>query len=121
MKKSKVPVSAPQTGLQNPFAGLEMSGLPEGPASAPEPEPALHGRVVLRREKSGRGGKTVIVVSDFDLRIQPAQIEDLARAARQHCGCGGTVHGREIELQGDNVPRVRAFFQGAGFRVAGVQ
>jgi translation initiation factor 1 len=78
------------------------------------------GRVVLRREKAQRGGKTVVVVSDFEGRISHAEIEDLAKKARQACGCGGTVRGREIELQGDNAPKVRSFFASAGFRVAGV-
>ena len=78
------------------------------------------GRVVLRREKAQRGGKTVVVVSDFEDRIPDSEIEDLAKKARQACGCGGTVRGREIELQGDNVPNVRAFFESVGFRVAGV-
>ena len=78
------------------------------------------GRVVLRREKAQRGGKTVVVVSDFDVRISDAEIEDFARKARQACGCGGTVRGREIELQGDNAAKVRSYFEGAGFRVAGV-
>jgi translation initiation factor 1 len=78
------------------------------------------GRIVLRREKARRGGKTVVVVSDFEDRILDSVIEDLARKARQTCGCGGTVRGREIELQGDNAPQVRAFFEDAGFRVVGV-
>lgn len=78
------------------------------------------GRIVLRREKAQRGGKTVVVVSDFEDRIADSEIENLAKKARQACGCGGTVRGREIELQGDNVPKVRAFFESAGFRVAGV-
>jgi len=78
------------------------------------------GRVVLRREKAQRGGKTVVVVSDFEALISEAQIEELARKARQACGCGGTVREREIELQGDNAPKVRAFFESAGFRVAGL-
>jgi len=78
------------------------------------------GRVVLRKEKAQRGGKTVVVVSDFEDRIADSEIENLAKKARQACGCGGTVRGREIELQGDNVPKVRAFFESAGFRVAGV-
>jgi apolipoprotein N-acyltransferase len=47
-------------------------------------------------------------------------LQQLAREARQACGCGGTVREREIELQGDNPPKVRAFFESAGFRVAGV-
>lgn len=78
------------------------------------------GRVVLRREKAQRGGKTVVVVSDFDARISDVEIEDLARQARQACGCGGTVRDREIELQGDNPPKVRTFFENSGFRVAGI-
>ncbi len=80
------------------------------------------GRIVLRRERAQRGGKTVVVVSDFELRISDAEIEGFARKARQACGCGGTVREREreIELQGDNAPKIRAYFEGAGFRVAGV-
>ena len=62
----------------------------------------------------------MVVVSDFEDRIADSEIENLAKKARQACGCGGTVRVREIELQGDNVPKVRAFFESAGFRVAGV-
>ena len=124
MKKTRIDTSARQAALQSPFASLQMDGLPDVP---PEPKqdalsttPAKMGRVVLRREKAQRGGKTVVVVSDFEARISEAEIEDLARKARQACGCGGTVREREIELQGDNAPKVRTFFEGAGFRVAGV-
>ncbi len=82
--------------------------------------PAKNGRVVLRREKSQRGGKTVIVVSDFATHFSSGDIERLAKKARQSCGCGGTVRGREIELQGDNPQLARAFFEKEGFRVAGI-
>lgn len=124
MKKTRIDTSARQDALQSPFASLQMDGLPDAP---PEPKqdvssttPTKMGRVVLRREKAQRGGKTVVVVSDFESHISEAEIEDLARKARQACGCGGTVREREIELQGDNAPKVRAFFKGAGFRVVGV-
>ena len=124
MKKTRIDTSARQDALQSPFASLQMHGLPDAP---PEPKqevssitPAQMGRVVLRREKAQRGGKTVVVVSDFEALISEAEIEDLARKARQACGCGGTVREREIELQGDNAHKVRTFFEGAGFRVAGV-
>lgn len=119
MKKERIPLSAPQAGLQSPFAGLEIGGLPEGPETPVGPAPK-RGRVVLRREKAGRGGKTVIVVSDFDAAIPDAEIAELARRARKAAGCGGTVAGREIELQGDIAAQVRAFFLAEGFRVAGV-
>ncbi|MFY8268998.1 MAG: translation initiation factor, partial [Terrimicrobiaceae bacterium] len=79
-----------------------------------------NGRVVLRREKARRGGKTVVVVSDFAPHISDGDIETLARQARQACGCGGTLRGREVEMQGDSPEKVRSFFEKAGFRVAGV-
>lgn len=119
----KIPVSESQQPLTaNPFAALEVSAdLPPGPeeVSAQKPQ-APRGRVVLRREKSQRGGKTVIVVSDFASHFTVGDLETFARKAKHSCGCGGTVVGREIELQGDDPARVRRFFEGEGFRVAGV-
>ena len=121
MKKPRIPVSAPATAFASPFAALEIAGLPAGPEDvAPQKSGHKKGRVVLRREKSGRSGKTVVVVSDFADHFTAEDIAELARAARQSCGCGGTCNGREIELQGDQPDRVRAFFEKEGFRVAGV-
>jgi translation initiation factor 1 len=119
---------SPTKGLGNPFAALEGLALPPGPAVLPELEMRevaplqvrKRGRVVLRREKSRRGGKTVVVVSDFEPQITDTEIEDLARRVRKTCGCGGTVTGREIEVQGDQPARVAAFFSAEGFRPAGV-
>jgi translation initiation factor 1 len=121
--KQRLDTSGNQTALQSPFAALQLEGLPDGPANPPveknEP-PRKNGRVVLRREKAQRGGKTVVVVYDFEPHISTTAIETLGREARQACGCGGTVRAREIELQGDNPQKVRSFFESAGFRVAGV-
>lgn len=109
--------------LNNPFANLQIDGLPPGEL-APEPPPPLaktkKGRVVLRRETAHRGGKCVIVVHDFALSISQREIEDLGRKLRNACGCGGTTHERTIELQGDQPARIRAFLEKEGFRVAGV-
>lgn len=122
--KKRIDTSGHQTALQSPFAALQIQGLPEGPAEPIAPAvsepPRKNGRVVLRREKAQRGGKTVVVVSGFESQISDSEIERLARDARQACGCGGTVREREIELQGDNPEKVRAFFEKAGFRVAGI-
>lgn len=120
----KIPVSAPQSPLQNPFASLVSDGLPDGPA-VPLPPPAAplarkRPRIVLRREKARRGGKTVVVVSQLPTHLSPPEIENLMRSARKALGCGGAVDGREIELQGDQVPRVRAYFEGEGYEVGGV-
>jgi translation initiation factor 1 len=79
------------------------------------------GRVVLRRETAHRGGKTVIVVHDFATHIPPSVIEKVAKKLRAACGCGGTVKGRTIEIQGDQSSRVRAALEAEGFQVAGVR
>lgn len=125
----KIPVSASQTSLQqNPFARLDIGGLPPGPEKdiVPEPpvesvrgKPKVH-RVVLRREKAQRGGKTVVIVSQLPTHLSPPELENLCRDARKSLGCGGTVVNREIELQGDQPDRVRAFFEKIGYQVGGV-
>jgi translation initiation factor 1 len=123
-EKKKIPVGSEAGQLTgNPFGGMDLGELPEGPADGPAAAlgvAVVTGRVVLRREKSRRGGKTVVVVGGFDERIPDGRLVELARMARQSCGCGGTVRGREVELQGDLPDRVREFFAEQGFRVAGV-
>lgn len=123
-KQPRVPLNPEQAGLNSAFAGLSLSGLPEGPAAPPAsassaaPKP---GRVVLRRETSGRGGKTVIVVDDFAAHFTGEDLEALARKLQRTCGCGGSVKGRTIELQGDQPGKIRAALENDGFRVAGIR
>jgi translation initiation factor 1 len=112
--------------LNNPFAGLQIDGLPLGaePAVAAEPERAVKralGRVVLRKETAHRGGKTVIVIDDFAREISNASIEQLGRKLRQACGCGGAIKERTIEIQGNHVTRLRELLEAEGFRVAGIK
>jgi translation initiation factor 1 len=126
-KKQKLDLNPTGAALGNPFSGLEISGLPPGPelavaAPAPEtpPKPSKFGRVVLRREKAHRGGKTVIVIHDFAPNISYAYIQGLAAKLKAACGCGGTARERTIEMQGDQPARLRALLEAEGFRVAGV-
>ncbi|MDB6125589.1 MAG: translation initiation factor [Pedosphaera sp.] len=126
-KKQKIDLTPTGTGLNNPFAALEAAGLPAGPATPPPsaspsepPKPSKFGRVVLRKEKAHRGGKTVIVIYDFAPNISYNYIESLAGKLKAACGCGGTTKDRTIEIQGDQPGRIRALLEQEGFRVAGV-
>jgi translation initiation factor 1 len=126
-KKPKLDLSPTGAALHNPFAALTANGLPEGPAApAPAPgapmlpRPSKYGRVVLRREKAHRGGKTVIVVHEFAPNIGHAYIEALAGKLKSACACGGTKRDRTIEIQGDQPARIRALLEQEGFQVAGV-
>jgi translation initiation factor 1 len=126
--KKRVDTNATEStrpGLNTAFSGLDLPNLPAGP----EPKPAADspqtlwkmGRVVLRRETAHRGGKTVIVVDDFATHLPVSVIEKVAKKLRTVCGCGGTVKGRAIELQGDQPARVRTALEAEGFQVAGVR
>ena len=126
-RKDKIEVAAENMfELNNPFADLQVDNLPLGESSPPaEPAPpqakSALGRVVLRRETAHRGGKIVIVIHDFAPFISTRSIEDLARKLRSACGCGGTTRQRTIELQGNQVDRIRSLLEQEGFRVAGVK
>jgi translation initiation factor 1 len=126
--RKRIELGPPAGGLNAAFAGLSadaLGPLPEGPGEAPQPPEAAgpptkgKGRLVLRREKAGRGGKTVVVVSGFDPGMGEGAIADLAAELRARCGCGGTCRDREIEIQGDHPGRVRALLAEVGFRVVG--
>ncbi len=125
--KKRVPTQADQAPLAGMMAALDGLNIPTAPA-APEPAtppPAAPnwkpGRVVLRRERAGRGGKTVIIVDDFATHLPPSFIENVARTLRAACGCGGTVRGRAVEIQGDQPAKIRAALEAEGFQVAGVK
>ena len=134
----KVDVSRPTAPLQqNPFAMLgELDALkslapaPEPPNPPPPPEapkPVIpknsRGRLVLRREKKDRGGKTVVVVSGFTELpgANAVMIADLAKELKGKLGCGGSFDRQEIVLQGDRAAAVNALLEELGFRVDGVK
>lgn len=126
-KKERIDVNPQQSGLNAAFAGLNISApLPPGPAEAPVPTaketpPRTLGRVVLRKEKAHRGGKTVIVVDDFAPQIRAEQIEEACRTLKNRCGTGGTVKERSIEVQGEMVAQIREILEELGYRVDGVR
>jgi translation initiation factor 1 len=104
---------------QNPFAGLSGEGLPPGPADSGESKPVEpqknRGRVDIIRNKAGRGGKTVTVVTNF-VGIGLPEKEKLAKEMQKTCGVGGTVKEGRIEIQGDKREEVARILIKAGFR-----
>ena len=102
---------------------IKLPNLPIGPedtVNVSEPLWKL-GRVVLRRERAHRGGKTVIVIDDFATHLPISVIEKTAKKIRLACGCGSTVKDRAIEIQGDQPGKIRAILEADGFLVAGVR
>ena len=110
----------PSGGWQNPFAALSSAGLPPGPdehtgKDAPAVPRKNRGRVDIIRQKNGRGGKTVTVVTHF-VGIGLPEKEKLAKQMQKACGAGGTVKDGQIEIQGDKRAEVARILVEAGFR-----
>jgi len=122
-RKERVPTDGGANPLaQNPFAALSSAGLPQGaptfpatPAAKIAPPAKNRGRVEVRRETAGRGGKTVTSVSGFT-GIGLPEKESLAKQMQRACGTGGTVKDGRIEIQGDHREKIAAILTEAGFR-----
>ena len=72
------------------------------------------GAVRVGRETQGRRGQGVTVITG--LPLPQDRLEDLARRLKRHCGAGGTVKGRVIEIQGDHRDRVIAALAALGYQ-----
>jgi translation initiation factor 1 len=102
---------------------INLTKLPPGPEESPNVSQSLWklGRVVLRRERSHRSGKTVIVIDQFATHLPISVIEKTAKKIRMACGSGGTVKDRAIEIQGDQPGKIRAVHEAEGYQVAGIK
>ncbi len=66
----------------------------------------------VRREKSGRGGKTVTVLYGL-----PGTSDDrtkLFKELKQKCGCGGSCKEGRVEIQGDHRDKLLAMLAEKG-------
>jgi translation initiation factor 1 len=58
------------------------------------------GKVRVRRETSGRAGKTVSTISG--LAMPEGELQLLLKELKQRCGCGGSLKDGVLEIQGDH-------------------
>jgi translation initiation factor 1 len=109
--------------FHNPFASLkrfvpEVQSPPTPPAKAPGEEGAAVGRpisrAVVRYERSGRGGKEVTVVTHLEL--SEADQGKWLKALKSALGCGGSIDGDALVLQGDQRPRLGALLTARGVK-----
>jgi len=98
----------------------EACGELESACVCPPPQPVRippaqqTARIAVEKRKNG---KRVTVV-----RGLPADGNDLAElltALKSHCGAGGTLKDDELEIQGEQLDRVRHKLQEIGYKVKG--
>ena len=125
-KRSKI-VADDGALTNNPFAALlggdggadsdadAEAEVADSDRLADEPAPSsgavdLRGKLVVRRQKKGQGGKTVTCVEGLADAHHPALLKPMKKAL----GCGGRVEGDVLILATADHARVADWLRGAG-------
>lgn len=95
----QLPASEPETTIDN---------TPSESKSSP-------GIAHIALERKGRAGKTATII--YDLTIPEDEILSLAADLKRSLGCGGSVRGNEILIQGDRVADCQRILSSRGFKI----
>ena len=109
-RRRSTPDDQPGGMTYRPFAALRASTGSQPADEAPR-TPAVPGagRIVVRREKKGRAGKTVTRV--YGAGLEAPVLERLTRDLKRALGCGASIEEGEIVLQGDMTQRAAAWLR----------
>ncbi|MCC6877495.1 MAG: translation initiation factor [Sandaracinaceae bacterium] len=115
MSKKNVDTSGATPLKHSPFAALgpsAPSGPPAAPAIvAPPAAPvALDGKLVVRHERKGRGGKTVTRIAG----LPASACEAIATRMKKALGVGATIEDDDVLLLGDVVERAARWLEREG-------
>jgi translation initiation factor 1 len=81
----------------------------------PIPElPPQQQNLRVQATRSGRKGKTVTVISGF--QVKPETLADLVKQLKTQCGTGGTVKENEIEIQGEHKQKILDILTKLGYK-----
>lgn len=97
-----------------PVYSTQSGRIREQKLQTPVAAPSSDGVVRVRRERKGRGGKTVTVVQGVPL--DEIELKALAQRLKQRCGSGGTLKEGVIEIQGDHLELLLELLGAAGFK-----
>lgn len=109
--------------MANPFAALDFSKIqvikkePQDPSLKRDERIVFEskkGRVTIRREKTGRSGKTVTILMGIESLEQRRK---LLKIIQKENGCGGTLKDEVIEIQGDKRDSLVNALKGMGYQV----
>jgi translation initiation factor 1 len=101
--------------FNNPFGAL--GGMKDALPKGPDPkikEAKGPAKAVVRMERVGRGGKEVTVIEQLDLPVKDR--DEWLKALKNALGCGGTIEGTALVLQGDQRERVPKLLEKRGVR-----
>ena len=124
--KIKISTDSSNTNFgESPFSGIELSGLPDLPKKSDTSNIVIKKsdlklgngeRLEIRREKTGRGGKTVTTINGFPTNLSNSNREKILKILKNSLGTGGTWRDSIMELQGDRRSAVLEWLKGEGYR-----
>lgn len=111
------PFAAALGGLQADPATEPAQSPQKNPDESPQSDPSAPGhrfaaKVILRREKKGRGGKTVTRVEG--VVATPKELEDLARTLGKALGARAFVQDGQLLISGDQCQSAAKWLSKAG-------
>lgn len=126
-KRQRLPTEPSNVFGGNPFETLGSEGLSSLPKSKQEnsdtkvifsnTERMGKGeRIEVRREKSGRGGKTVTTIRGFPVRISHDDLNRALKRLKSSLGTGGGWRNDQLEIQGDQRELVCEWLSSMGFK-----
>ena len=71
-------------------------------------------KLKIYREKKGKKGKIVTIVSGFEQQ-NTSQIVELLKKLKVYCGTGGSINDQGIQLHGDMQEKVKFFLNKEGY------
>jgi translation initiation factor 1 len=77
--------------------------------------PKGDGIVRIRKETKGRKGKGMSVIEG--LSLNDAELKTLCSELKKKCGCGGSVKGFNIEIQGDDREKIKSILEAKSYKV----
>lgn len=116
MSSSKGKASSSKTPAQNRVIYSEFGNTDNSDAlERPVPElPPNQQNLKVQASRKGRKGKTVTVISGF--QVKPETLEALAKQLKAQCGTGGTVKENAIEIQGDHTQKLVQVLATLGYK-----
>lgn len=91
------------------------SGRIKKEKSPPSIKPQSDGVVRIQRQVSGRKGSGVSVITG--LGLEEKALQQLASELKKRCGCGGSVKGFNIEIQGEKRELLKQLLEQKGYQV----
>ena len=73
-------------------------------------------KIKIHKEKKGKKGKTVTVISGFQSE-STSQLGKLLKKLKVYCGTGGSLNERGIQLQGDMQDKVKFYLREEGYGI----